>query len=118
MHTHHTRLFHAVYDKWCNRGSRERASNPHSAHWLKSQSFSLVFGRLLVSIPLRAERHRVWSSSFGRGKVYFLFTVFRRVLGSTQPPVKWVNEALSPGVKLSGSETDNLPTTSAEVNKT
>jgi hypothetical protein len=25
MHGHHTRLFHAEYDKCCNRGSRERA---------------------------------------------------------------------------------------------
>jgi hypothetical protein len=97
MNPHHTRLFHAQYDKWCIRGSRERASNPHSARGLKRQSFSLVFGRLLVSIPLRAERHRVWSSSSGRGKIFLLFTGSRRVLGPTQPPVKWLTEALPPG---------------------
>jgi hypothetical protein len=45
MHAHHTRHFHADYDKWCNRGSREGASNPHSARWLKRQHFSLLFGR-------------------------------------------------------------------------
>jgi hypothetical protein len=45
MHAHHTKNFHAEYDKWCNRGSREQASNPHSARWLKWKSFSLLFGR-------------------------------------------------------------------------
>jgi hypothetical protein len=68
-----------------------------TARGLKRQSFSLVFGRQLVSIPLRAERHRVRSSRFDRGKIFLLFTVSRRVLGPTQPPVKWLTEALPPG---------------------
>jgi hypothetical protein len=45
IHAHHTKLPYAEYDKWRNRGSRERTSNPHSARGLKRQSFSLVFGR-------------------------------------------------------------------------
>jgi hypothetical protein len=38
-------------------------------------------------------------------------------LGSTQPPIKWVPEALSPGLKQPVRETDHLPPTSAEVKK-
>jgi hypothetical protein len=37
---------------------------------------------------------------------------------STQPPIKWIQEALSPGVKRPGREAEHLPVSSAEVKKT
>jgi hypothetical protein len=42
---------------------------------------------------------------------------FRRALGSTQPPIQWVPEALSPGVKRPGREADHSLPASAEVKK-
>jgi hypothetical protein len=48
----------------------------------------------------------------------FLFsTSSRPVLGSTQPPIQWVPEALSPRVKRQGREADHSPPASAEVKK-
>jgi hypothetical protein len=41
----------------------------------------------------------------------------RPALGSTQPPIKWVPGALSPGVNRQGREGDHSPPTSAEVKK-
>jgi hypothetical protein len=43
-----------------------------------------------------------------RGK-NFLFTTSRPVLGPNQPPLQWVPEALSPGVKWLGREADHTP---------
>jgi hypothetical protein len=39
----------------------------------------------------------------------------RPALGPTQPPIQWVSEALSLGVKQPGSEADHSPPSSAEV---
>jgi hypothetical protein len=48
----------------------------------------------------------------------FLFSMLSRpALGSTQPPIHWVQEALSPGVKQLGLEADHSPPASAEVKK-
>jgi hypothetical protein len=45
-----------------------------------------------------------------------LSTVSRPALGPTQPPVQWVQEVLSPGVKARpGSDADHTPPSSAEV---
>jgi hypothetical protein len=33
----------------------------------------------------------------------------KAALGSTQPPIQWVPEALTPGIKLPGRETDHSP---------
>jgi hypothetical protein len=41
----------------------------------------------------------------------------RPALGSTQPPIQWVPEALSLGVKQLGREADHSPPASAEVKK-
>jgi hypothetical protein len=38
-------------------------------------------------------------------------------LRSTQPPIQWVPEAFSSGVKRQERETDHSPPASAEVNK-
>jgi len=47
---------------------------------------------------------------------FFLFaTASRPTLGPTQPPIQWVPGFLTPGLKRSGREADNLPPCSAEV---
>jgi hypothetical protein len=51
----------------------------------------------------------------GRGKRFVLFTVSRPTLGPTQPPLQWILEALSPGVKWPGCEADYLLPSIAEV---
>jgi hypothetical protein len=51
-----------------------------------------------------------------QGQEIFLYsTASRPALGPTQPPVQWVPEALSPGVKRPGCEADHSPPSSAEV---
>jgi hypothetical protein len=70
------------------------------------------------SLRLRGGRPRVRSSSPGEGK-NFLFSASSRLdLGLTQPPIQWVQGALSPGVKRSGREAEQSSPTSAEVKKT
>jgi hypothetical protein len=50
---------------------------------------------------------------------HFLFSTFSRpILGPTRPPVQWLPEAVSPGVKQPVREADHSPLTSAEVKKT
>jgi hypothetical protein len=44
-------------------------------------------------------------------------TLSRPALGSTQPPVQWVQGALSLGVKQKEHEADHSPSASAEVKK-
>jgi hypothetical protein len=44
-------------------------------------------------------------------------TSSRPTLGSTQPPIEWVPEGLSPGVKRPGREADHSIPTSTEVKK-
>jgi hypothetical protein len=53
----------------------------------------------------------------GRVKTFHFSISCRPALGSTQPPIKWVSGALSPGVKWQGREADHSPPTSAEVKK-
>jgi hypothetical protein len=46
----------------------------------------------------------------------FLFSeTSRPTMGPTRPPMQYLPEALSPGVKLPGCEADHLVPTSAEV---
>jgi hypothetical protein len=45
-------------------------------------------------------------------------TSSRQALGTTQPPIQWVPEPLSPGVKWPVHETDHSPPASAEVKNT
>jgi hypothetical protein len=53
---------------------------------------------------------------FLAGLGIFLFTtVFKTVLGPTQPPTQWVLGALSLGVKRRGREADHSLPSSAEV---
>jgi hypothetical protein len=51
-----------------------------------------------------------------RGLGIFLFTTASRTaLGPTQPPIQWVPESLSLGVKRPEREADHSPPSSAEV---
>jgi hypothetical protein len=50
----------------------------------------------------------------GRGKK-LCSTASRLAMGPTQPPIEWVEGALSPGVKRQGDEADNSPITIVEV---
>jgi hypothetical protein len=51
-----------------------------------------------------------------RGLGIFLFTIASRTaLRPTQPPIHWVPEALSLGVKRPGREANHSPPSSAEV---
>jgi hypothetical protein len=56
-------------------------------------------------------------SSPGGVKNFLFYTSSRPTLGSTQPPIKLVPGALSPGVKRQGFEADHSPPASAEVMK-
>jgi hypothetical protein len=51
-----------------------------------------------------------------RGLGIFLFTTASRsALGPTQPPIQWVVEPLSAGIKRPGREADHSPQSSAEI---
>jgi hypothetical protein len=55
-----------------------------------------------------------FDSQWGLG--IFLFTITSRmVLGLTQPPIQWIPEALSLGVKQPGCEAHHSPPSSTEV---
>jgi hypothetical protein len=53
-----------------------------------------------------------------RAEIFFFTTVSRTALGPTQPPIQWVQGALSLGVKRPGREADHSPPSSAGVNNT
>jgi hypothetical protein len=50
-------------------------------------------------------------------KIFLFSTVFRLILGPTQPPNQWVPGALFPGVKWPGRDADHSPLSSAEAKK-
>jgi hypothetical protein len=51
----------------------------------------------------------------GRGKFFLFYVVSRPALRPTQPPIRWVQGAISLGVKRLGPEVDHSPPFSAEV---
>jgi hypothetical protein len=66
---------------------------------------------------LRAGRAGGRCSSPGRVKNFVFSTSSRPNLGSTQPPIRWVPGAPSPGVKRPGREADHSLPASADVKK-
>jgi len=75
----------------------------------RDSSVSIVT-RLQAGIP-------GFDSWLGQG-ILLLATTSRPVLGTTQPPIQWVQGALSPGVKRSRREADHSPPPSAELKNT
>jgi hypothetical protein len=53
----------------------------------------------------------------GGGKIFDFSMSSTPALGPIQPPIQWVQRALSPGVKRTWREADDSPPTSAEVKK-
>jgi hypothetical protein len=51
----------------------------------------------------------------GAGNFFLFTTASRTALGPTQPPIQWVPEAFSLGVKRLWREADHSPPSSAEV---
>jgi hypothetical protein len=62
----------------------------------------LQYGRFGVRIPAREG-------------IFLFSTMNRRSTGRTQPPIQWVQEALSLGVDRPGSEADYSPVSDVEV---
>jgi hypothetical protein len=56
-----------------------------------------------------------WDSILSIGKNLLFSTESRQTLGTTQPPIQWVREAIALEVKRPGGEADYLPPSSAEV---
>jgi hypothetical protein len=54
---------------------------------------------------------------FRQCKIFLFSTASRPALGSTQPPIQWVQWAFSPGVKQEEREADHSAPSSAEVKK-
>jgi len=50
-----------------------------------------------------------------KGKKFFFPKMFKTGLGTTQPPIQWVLEALSLGVKQPECEADHRTASSAEI---
>jgi hypothetical protein len=67
---------------------------------------------------LRDGRSRRRSSSPGGDKNFHFSMSSRLALGSTQPPIQWVLDALSLVLKRPGRESNYSPPASAEVKKT
>jgi hypothetical protein len=69
-----------------------------------------------VATRLWAGQQEVLGFDSRQGLGIFLFsTVSTPALGPTQPPIKWVPQALSLGVQRPGHESDHSPPSSAEV---
>jgi hypothetical protein len=50
-----------------------------------------------------------------RGEIILFSIASRPTFGPTQPPIKWIPGAPSPGVKRPGREADHSPPSSAKV---
>jgi len=46
---------------------------------------------------------------------FLLATMSRPALGATQPPIRWLSGALSPGVRQPGCEANNSPPSTAKL---
>jgi hypothetical protein len=76
-------------------------------------TFNLGFTNLFVVYLISCDGVLGFDSRRGLGT--FLFTASRTALKPTQPPIQWVQGALSLGVKRSGREADHSTPSSAEV---
>jgi hypothetical protein len=69
----------------------------------------------LYSVGPLAGWPRNRGSIHDRNRIFLFSTASRSTLAPTQPPIQWVPEALSLGVKRPGREVDHSPPSSAEV---
>jgi hypothetical protein len=53
--------------------------------------------------------------SWWRLEIFLFTTAFRMALGPTQPPIQWVPDALSLGLKQPEREVNHSPPSTAEV---
>jgi hypothetical protein len=90
---------------------------------VSSNSYSSS-SRFLVSVVSKnklanlSRRQRDLSSSPGMVNNLHFSILSRLVLGPNQPPIQWVPEEISQGVKRPGCEAEHLPPISADVKKT
>jgi hypothetical protein len=84
---------------WCSSFVTKRA--------VIAQSVQRLATGLMIGVP-------GFDSRQGLGICPFI-TASRTALGPTQPPIQWVPEALSLGLKRSGREADESPSSGAEV---
>jgi hypothetical protein len=99
----------AVVKEWVELYLHSRNTPPWSGAQLKH--------RVTLSQECSAGLRVGWSGVrvWGGGLEFFLFTTATRTaLGPTQPPIQWVPEAHSLGVKRPGREADHSPPSSAE----
>jgi hypothetical protein len=112
---------HSNWKKGVDRGSTEGCTIiwtgvalPQNSTLFFPRDIDVIY-RSRYSDWLQAGRPRGQSSSPSAVKNILLSTSPRLDLGPNQPPIQWVPEALSPGVKRPGRETYHSPPTSAEV---
>jgi hypothetical protein len=85
---------------------------PHLKH------LSTIRGALAQSVwRLTLDDRRVKVQVPIRSRIFIYSISSRLALGPTQPPVLWVQETLSAGIKRKGREADHLAPTIAEVKK-
>jgi len=77
----------------------------------------LKFSRYGYSIPFLLYSHNKNSESNNEKnlKIQYVRFVSKPALGPTQPPIQWVQGALSLGVKRPWREADHSPSSNAEV---
>jgi hypothetical protein len=99
--------------RFCFRGPNTSIFSKNKHFRFPSSGYSSRYSGIALGYGLddRGPRFR-----FLAGLRIFLFTTASRTaLGPTQPPIQWVPEALSLGVKWPGREADHPPPSSAEV---
>jgi hypothetical protein len=69
-----------------------------------------------ILTKLRARRRRNVSISGSAQDTFLLSKLSRPDLGPKKPPIQWVTETTSPGLKRPGREADCPPLSSAEIN--
>jgi hypothetical protein len=77
--------------------------------YVTSPVVSLIFCRNVLFRNVAQPPYCVFIS------IFIFTTAFRTALGPTQPPIQWVPDALSVGLKRPGREADHSPPSTAEV---
>jgi len=81
-------------------------------------------GKAILVLNHAPYHEEVWVSGgvalrvLKRLEIFLLTTASRPAPGPTQPPIQFVPEVFTPGVKWPGREADHSPTSSTEVKNT